>query len=238
MLEVNTAAAAYTPRSNLLRTINDGGVFNFVTSTMKLTCSKLLKTDYWSDWQKSEWKQLGQFEAQGMFGPPARVDTTKATFDLVWTYDVEDLDGRKKSRCTCEGSIRAGQVCVLDHTHANCVEHASLRMLYAIAAAKNLLIYGADVSNAFGEAPPPKQGIYIRPDRALRDWWVHHLKRPPLQPGEVVPCLGAFQGHLETPRLEEKHTDKILRSLKLQPTVHDPCLYAGIVGRKRVLVCR
>ncbi len=40
-------------------------------------------------------------------------------------------------------------------------------MFYAIAAAENLLVYGADVSNAFAEAPPPKQGFFIHPDRAF-----------------------------------------------------------------------
>jgi hypothetical protein len=30
--------------------------------------------------------------------------------------------------------------------------------------AENLLINGVDVSNAFAEAPPPKQGFHIYPD--------------------------------------------------------------------------
>jgi hypothetical protein len=47
-------------------------------------------------------------------------------------------------------------------------------LFYAVSAAENLLIFGADVSNAFAEAPPPKQGFYIHPDRAFRDWWVNH----------------------------------------------------------------
>ena len=40
---------------------------------------------------------------------------------------------------------------------------------YAIATAENLLIYGADVSNAFAEAPPPKLGFYIYPDRVFKE---------------------------------------------------------------------
>jgi hypothetical protein len=42
-------------------------------------------------------------------------------------------------------------------------------MFYAIAAAENLLIYGANVSNAFAEAPPPKQGFYIYLDCAFNE---------------------------------------------------------------------
>jgi hypothetical protein len=28
--------------------------------------------------------------------------------------------------------------------------------------------------NAFTEAPPPKQGFYICPDRAFNEWWTQH----------------------------------------------------------------
>ena len=48
-----------------------------------------------------------------------------AIFNLVWTYVVKELDKRKKARCTCDGSTRGGQVCVLDYTYANCVDQTS-----------------------------------------------------------------------------------------------------------------
>ena len=111
-------------------------------------------------------------------------------------------------------------------------------MFYAIAAAENLLVYGADVSNAFAEAPPPKQGFYIYPDRAFNEWWVRHLHRPPLDPGQVIPILSAKQGHPESPRLWEKHADSILQDIGMTPTVHEPCLYSGIINGKRTLLKR
>ena len=64
--------------------------------------------------------------------------------------------------CACDGSLRGGQVRHLDFTYANCVDQTSSRIFYAAAAAENLVISGADVSNAFAEAPPPKQGFYIK----------------------------------------------------------------------------
>ena len=131
-----------------------------------------------------------------------------------------------------------GQAQILDETYANCVDQTSSRLFYAIAAAENLLIYGADVSNAFAEAPPPKQGFYIYPDTAFRDWWVNHRKQPPLEPGMVIPILSAMQGHPESPRLWEKHADAILQELGLTPTVHEPCLYSGVINGKRIIVKR
>ena len=107
-----------------------------------------------------------------------------------------------------------------------------------MAAAENLLIYGADVSNAFAEAPPPKKGFYIYPDKAFHNWWVNNKKQPPLQNGQVIPILSAMQGHPKSPRLWEKHADSILRDVGLTPTIHEPCLYSGVIEGKRVIFKR
>jgi hypothetical protein len=152
--------------------------------------------------------------------------------------EFQQVDGRKKARCVCDGSTWSGKVLVLAETYANCVDQTSAQMFYAIAAAENLLIYGADVSNAFAEAPPPKQGFYIRPDRAFNDWWVQHKNRPPIPPGHFIPVLSAMQGHPESPRLWEKYADEILREIGLTPTVHEPCLYSGTINGKRILFMR
>jgi hypothetical protein len=190
------------------------------------------------EWQDSEYLQLNQYYAQGLFGPPALVDDNAAVFHTVWTYNIKALDLRKKARCVCDGSPRASEAIILDKTYANCVDQTSLRMFYAISAAENLLIYGADVSNAFAEAPPPKQGFNIYPNRAFNEWWVRHLKRPPLKPGKVIPVLSATQGHPESPQLWEKHANSILRDIGLTPTIHEPCLYSGMINGKQVLLKR
>ena len=218
--------------------VESGGVLNVVNRVMKLTRGKLLKQPDWNDWRDSEYLQLNQYYDQGLFGTPQLVDEDAAVFHTVWTYAIKALDGRKKARFTCDGSPRSGQAKILDETYANCVDQTSSRLFYAVAAAENLLIYGADVSNAFAEAPPPKQGFYIYPDRAFHEWWVHHKNQPPLADGYVIPILSAMQGHPESPRLWEKHADSILQGLGLTPTVHEPCLYSGVVDGKRVIFKR
>lgn len=150
-----------------------------VSRVMKLTRGKLLKQPDWDDWQNSEYLQLNQYFEQGMFGIPQLVDDEAAVFHTVWAYAIKALDGRKKARFACDGSPRSGQARILDETYANCVDQTSSRLFYAVSAAENLLIYGADVSNAFAEAPPPKQGFYIYPDRAFHEWWVNHKKATP-----------------------------------------------------------
>jgi hypothetical protein len=115
------------------------------------------------------------------------------------------------------------------------VEKTSARLFYGIAAAENLIVYGADVSNAFAEAPPPKQGFYIRPDKAFHEWWTVHKQRPPVPPGHMIPILSAMQDHPESPRLWEKHADAILCELGLTPTIQEPCLYSGVINGNRVI---
>jgi hypothetical protein len=99
------------------------------------------------------------------------------------------------------------------------------------------MCFGADVSNAFGDAPPPKQGFFIRPDAAFKEWWASK-GRAPIPDGYVIPVLAAMQGHPESPRLWEKHhIDQILRhELGFVPMVHEPCIYSGeIDGEEWVL---
>jgi hypothetical protein len=177
---------------------------------MRLTREKLMKQPDWNDWQQLEFIQLDQYDAQGLFGQPVHRKDDMAVFHTVWTYAIKAVDSRKKARCTCDGSPRSGQAKLLDETYANCVDQTSDRLFYAIAAGENLLVFGADVSNAFTEAPPPKQGFYIHPDRAFHKWWTQHKTRPPIPDNTVIPVLLAMQGHPESPRLWEKHADAIL----------------------------
>jgi hypothetical protein len=170
-----------------------------------------------------------------MFGLPVTQSKGDAVFHLVWTYNIKAIDGRKKACCVCNGSTCSGQVCVLAETYANCVDQTSTRLFYAIASAENLLIFRADISNAFAEAPPLQQPFFIQTDAAFCEWWTKHLKRDPIQQGQIIPVLSAMQGHPESARLWEKHADKILQDIGLTPTVHEPCLYSGTFGGKRVL---
>jgi hypothetical protein len=109
-------------------------VLNRVTRANRITRGKLMKQDEWTDWEASEFLQLEQYVKQLMFGDPVQVESQSAVFNLVWSYDVKVEDGRKKAQCACDGSTRALQVRVLDHTYANCVDHTSGRLFYSIAA--------------------------------------------------------------------------------------------------------
>jgi hypothetical protein len=159
----------------------------------------LIKQDNWSEWQQAEFEQLDQYWSQFMFGQPEYMKDRNNVFHLVWTYKIKD-NGRKKARCTCDGSSRGGKARILYYTHANCVDHTASQMFFAITAAESLKCYGGDVSNAFAEAPALKQGFWIQPDGAFNEWWVAKGNAP-IPHGHVLPFLKAIQGHPESPRL-------------------------------------
>jgi hypothetical protein len=102
---------------------------------------------------------------------------------------------------------------VLDHTYAGCIDRTNSRLFYKQSAVGNMPVYGADATNAFGDAPPPKQGLQIMPDKAFGDWWTIHKGRPPLPAGYVIPAIAAMQGHPEAQRLWARYADKIIRTL-------------------------
>jgi hypothetical protein len=102
--------------------VEEGGMINMVTVSNKLTRRLLLQQDDWSEWRESEYSTRSVRKKQHMFGEPCKTTKISAVFNLIWTYVVKELDGRKKARCTCDGSTRGGQVRVLDHTFANSID--------------------------------------------------------------------------------------------------------------------
>ena len=145
--------------------VDDGGVLNTVTRVMKLTRVKLIKQPNWDAWLASKYLQLDQYDAQSMFDTPVEVGSDAVVFLTVWTYAIKALDGRYKARCTCDGSLCSGQGCILDETCANCVDQTGAKIFYSVSAVENLLIFGADFSNAFAKTPPPNRAFTSFPTK-------------------------------------------------------------------------
>jgi hypothetical protein len=58
---------------------------------MKLTRGKLIQQEDWNDWLESEYHQLNQYTAQGMFGNPVVASEGDAIFHLVQLTVVKRL---------------------------------------------------------------------------------------------------------------------------------------------------
>jgi hypothetical protein len=100
-----------------------------------------------------------------MFGKSCAPTSERALFHWVWLYKIKtNVNNLKKARAGCDASTRGGQVQVKGQTYAPTPDMTDLRLLFALAALQNKLVFGADVSNAFAEADSPKQAYSMRVD--------------------------------------------------------------------------
>ena len=123
----------------------------------------------------------------------------------------------------------------LAHTYASCIEQPAARMFYSLAALENMIILGADASNAFTEAPAPVAPLYLKINEQFRNWWTKHKGQEPIPEGWVLPMKHAIQGHPESPRLWEKYINKIVKKLHFTNTTHEQNIYTTYIWGHKVL---
>jgi hypothetical protein len=171
-----------------------------------------------------------------MFSSPCPLPPHANVLPFLWTYLIKD-DGTKKARCVCNGAPSKGTV-MLGPTYAGSLDQTGARVFWSVAAMKNLKVYGADVSNAFAEAPPPVAPLYITVDHQYRQWYKTKGKGD-IPEGYVLKVKRALQGHPEAARLWSVLIDKLIKEkLGLRATTHEPCLYSGKYNGSEVLFLR
>ena len=62
-----------------------------------------------------------------------------------------------------------------------------------------MIVRGADASNAFVEADPPKIPLYVQIDELFCKWW-RSKGRGEIPANYVLPVRRALQGHPDAPR--------------------------------------
>ena len=95
-----------------------------------------------------------------MFGDPYELPINANVLDLLWTYLVK-TDGTKKARCICNGQPKFKGTVIFGYTFAKMLDHVGPRIFWGTVASKNLIVRGADASNAFAEAKAQKGDITI-----------------------------------------------------------------------------
>ena len=147
-----------------------------------------------------------------MFSAPTTLppNETFNVLPMIWNYLIKNT-GRKKARCVANGSPRMKGSITLANTYAACVEQPAARIFWSISALKNLRVYGADCFNAFAEAAPPTEPLYMKIDSQFRSWWTEHRHRSPIpDDNNFVKVQHTIQGHPEAPRLWQTFIDDIL----------------------------
>ena len=195
------------------------------TIVHSLTRTKLIKQDDWKEWESAEKDQLGLYKTQNMFSPPTKLPNQHGinVLAMIWVYLIKTC-GRKKARCVANGNPHQKGSVTLANTYAACLEQAGARIFWATCAAKNKLVYGADMSNAFAEAPAPKAPLYLKVDVAYKNWWYNKTGEK-LEGDYYMKVQHAIQGHPESPRLWQLFIDEILTKIGFRATTHEPCVY-------------
>jgi dUTP pyrophosphatase len=148
-------------------------------SSQAFTLKQLKQRADWPKWKQSRFKMFDQYKAQGMYSEHMALPPNANALRMLWTFQLK-VDGTKKSRMVAHMNARIRNTITLGHTYANSLDTMSERLFWAIAAQEGLVVVGADVSNAFAEAPPPDDPLYLYIDEANREWWIEHLKLPPI----------------------------------------------------------
>ena len=135
------------------------------TNVPKHNCKKLTRRylqtlNNWHKWRDAENIQLDLYSNQDMFKEPIPAAKQANILFLLWAYKLKD-DGTYKARCVCNGSPNQKGTVTLYHTFAACLEQPGARVFWGAAAVKNMIVIGADASNAFAEAPAPKAPFYV-----------------------------------------------------------------------------
>ena len=142
----------------LQQQINGSGAI--LPSVAKLNRHNLKQADDWTQWQAAKFKQLDQYEQQNTFGPPCELPPDANVLNLIWTYVFKEHENRRKARCVCNAE-----------TYTSTLEQSGSQIFWAVSALKNLIVIGADASNSFAKAPPPKAPLYVYLDTQFREWW-------------------------------------------------------------------
>jgi hypothetical protein len=109
-----------------------------------------------------------------------------------------------------------------------------MRLFFDLSAAMSYVVIRVDCTNAYANAPSPRQLTYVRIDDLYAD---RYRSRPGTEVDRcfVLPVLMALQGQPEAGALWE---NRIVDDLDIKYTTHERSMYRGTIDRKVVLLCR
>ena len=207
------------------QTIDPAQIDPLPPNVNSLTRTKLIKLDDWKQWESAEKDQLDLYETQKIFLTPTKLPNQHGinVLAMIWVYLIKTC-GRKKARCVANGNPHQKGSVTLANTYVACLEQAGAQIFWATCAAKNKLVYGADMSNAFAEAPALKATLYLKVDIAYKNWWYNKTGEH-LEGDYYVKVQHAIQGHPKSPRLWQLFISDILVKIGFKATTHEPCVY-------------
>ena len=179
----------------------------------RFTRRNLQKLSNWTEWDAAFDAQLDAQLESGTFGlpvpRPTSVNGTKPNILRIQWSNLVKPSGVRKCRACADGSKRSAPwLRQFAQTYASCIKQPCMRLFFAIAAAKGLIVTTADTTNAFQQSPPPTTQCYLAIDDAYESWYQKRFGKTIDCRTHVIPLQKALQGHPEAGALWEKMMEK------------------------------
>jgi hypothetical protein len=163
----------------------------------------------WTTWDAAFNAQLDTHCTAGLFGQPVPrpkpIDGVPPNILRIQWSNVIKPDGTRKARACLNGSKWAApHLRQFAQTYASCIEQPCMRMFFAIAAAKGLVVTSADTTNPYQQSPPPTQKCYMMINDAFRSWYQKRYGVDVDPKTHIVPLERAMQGYPEAGALWEE----------------------------------
>ena len=203
----------------------------------KFTRRTLMTLPTWNLWDAAMTRQLNQFHDLRMFGTPCQPPSNAIILRPQWAHKIKQ-DGTRRSRLCGDGSKRAVPQLYEDQDNSSsCLDQPICRLFFALAAARNLVVFGGDARDAYAHSPGSSTPVFLRLDATFRIWYQKKFKVD-LKPNDVAPILRALQGHPAAGRLWENHIVAILKKMGFKRTTHADNIYTGEFRSVKVLLIR
>jgi hypothetical protein len=113
-----------------------------------------------------------------------------------------------------------------------------MRIFWAMVVIRGWIAVGSDVTNAFAQASPPKEPMFVRIDDQMAEWMEDIMKKQPDRT-PVLPVVCALQGHPTSgSSWADKVEDLLMNQLEFTSKTHETCLYIGSYAGKYFIICR
>ena len=197
------------------------------------TRKQLKARDDFDEWQAAEFEQLDNMRECNMFGNIVTRSSLREKIQLksvdvirpVWAYRIKLHTSKKKARFCGGGQHIKPKTKQEYKTYTACASASGVRLVTAIAALENRLLFTADAKNAYAQSGPLSKACFLVVDEVFRDWYLDRFKIE-LAIGMLIEVKSSIQGHYEAGPNWQRKADAAMDSIGFRPCPHDPSIYS------------
>ncbi|GFH55451.1 hypothetical protein CTEN210_11927 [Chaetoceros tenuissimus] len=206
---------------------------NNISKGSDFTRKQLKDRDDFEEWKAAEFEQLDNMQECDMFGNIVTRTSLKEqikskSVDVirpVWAYRIKLHTSKKKARF-CGGGQHIKPKSKQEYkTYTACASASGVRLVTAIAALENRLLFTTDAKNAYAQSGPLSKACFLVVDEVFRDWYLDRFKIE-LAIGMLIEVKSSIQGHYEAGPNWQRKADTAMASIQFHPCPHDPSIYS------------